>query len=64
VISQEDIVAYTAEIRKQVSRELEDASDNEIKSISNGILGNIAPTILELMNLKKPNLMSCESLLK
>ena len=38
--------------------------DNEIKSISNGILGNIAPTILELMNLKKPNLMSCESLLK
>ena len=38
--------------------------DNEIKKISDGILGDIAPTILELMKIKKPNLMTCESLLK
>jgi len=38
--------------------------DNEIKKISNGVLGDIAPTILELMKIKKPNLMTCESLLK
>ena len=38
--------------------------DNEIKKISDGVLGDIAPTILELMKIKKPNLMTCESLLK
>ena len=38
--------------------------DNKIKNISNGILGDIAPTILDLMNIKKPDLMTCVSLIK
>ena len=38
--------------------------DNDIKKISDGVLGDLAPTILELMKIKKPNLMTCESLLK
>ncbi len=32
--------------------------DNEIKSIKNGNLGDIAPTILKLMNIEKPELMT------
>ena len=38
--------------------------DNEIKNIDNGILGDIAPTILEIMNIVKPEKMTCKSLLK
>lgn len=37
--------------------------DPEIKKINNGILGDIAPTILELMGIEKPAVMTCKSLL-
>ena len=37
--------------------------DNDIKDIKDGILGDIAPTILELMGIKKPISMSQESLI-
>lgn len=37
--------------------------DKEIKSIKNGILGDIAPTVLELMGTSKPNEMTRKSLL-
>ena len=38
--------------------------ENEVNKISNGVLGDIAPTILDIMDIKKPHLMSCKSLLK
>ena len=37
--------------------------DKELKNINNGILGDIAPTILELMNIQQPQAMTCKSLL-
>ncbi|HET8837953.1 MAG TPA: 2,3-bisphosphoglycerate-independent phosphoglycerate mutase [Flavobacteriaceae bacterium] len=37
--------------------------DSEIKKINNGILGDIAPTILDLMSIDKPDLMTQNSLL-
>jgi 2,3-bisphosphoglycerate-independent phosphoglycerate mutase len=37
--------------------------DNELKNIKNGVLGDIAPTILELMGIQKPETMTCNSLL-
>ncbi|MBL4745852.1 MAG: 2,3-bisphosphoglycerate-independent phosphoglycerate mutase [Flavobacteriaceae bacterium] len=37
--------------------------DKDIKTINPGVLGNIAPTILELMGLEKPSEMKLESLL-
>ena len=37
--------------------------DNDIKKISNGVLGDIAPTILELMNINKPQKMTGKSLI-
>lgn len=37
--------------------------DKELKNIQNGVLGDIAPTILELMGIEKPEVMSCKSLL-
>ena len=37
--------------------------DKEIKSIKNGILGNIAPTILDLMGVDQPKEMTQDSLL-
>ncbi len=37
--------------------------DKDIKSIKDGILGDIAPTILELMGIEKPELMTQNSLL-
>ena len=37
--------------------------DNELKVIHDGVLGDIAPTILDLMGIKKPEAMSCKSLL-
>ena len=37
--------------------------DKEIKSINNGVLGDIAPTILALMQLEKPAVMTGQSLL-
>lgn len=37
--------------------------DKEIKSIKNGVLGDIAPTILRLMNIKKPKEMTQQSLI-
>lgn len=36
--------------------------DNTIKSVKNGILGDIAPTILYLMGIEKPEIMDRESL--
>ncbi len=36
--------------------------DNEIKSVRNGILGDIAPTILHLMGVEKPAIMDRNSL--
>ena len=37
--------------------------DKELKNIQNGVLGDIAPTILELMGVPQPNAMTCHSLL-
>lgn len=37
--------------------------DKTLKTINNGILGDIAPTILDLMGIKKPDVMTCKSLL-
>ena len=37
--------------------------DKELKTIHNGVLGDIAPTILELMGVKKPETMTQHSLL-
>ena len=37
--------------------------DNDIKEVKNGILADVAPTILKLMNLKKPKLMTGKSLI-
>jgi 2,3-bisphosphoglycerate-independent phosphoglycerate mutase len=37
--------------------------DNDITSIKDGILGDIAPTILDLMDIEKPELMTQHSLL-
>ncbi len=37
--------------------------DKDIKHIHNGVLGDLAPTILELMNLQQPEVMTCKSLL-
>ena len=38
--------------------------DKNLKSISDGILANIAPTILDLMGIDIPNEMTEKSLLK
>jgi len=37
--------------------------DHKIKNVSNGILADIAPTILDLMNINKPKLMTGKSLI-
>ena len=37
--------------------------DNEIKSVKNGILGDIAPTILDIMGIEKPEIMTQNSLI-
>lgn len=37
--------------------------DKDIKSIKDGVLSNIAPTVLELMGIEKPEIMTQESLL-
>jgi 2,3-bisphosphoglycerate-independent phosphoglycerate mutase len=37
--------------------------DEEIKKIENGVLGDIAPSILDIMNIKKPKEMTCKSLI-
>ena len=37
--------------------------DKDLKNINNGVLGDLAPTILELMGIKKPEAMTCKSLL-
>ena len=37
--------------------------DKQINKVFDGILGDIAPTILDLMNIKKPGLMTGESLI-
>jgi 2,3-bisphosphoglycerate-independent phosphoglycerate mutase len=37
--------------------------DKNLKNIQNGVLGDIAPTILELMGIPQPNAMTCHSLL-
>jgi len=37
--------------------------DKDLKNIQNGVLGDIAPTILELMGVAQPNAMTCHSLL-
>ena len=37
--------------------------DDEIKKIKDGVLGDIAPSILDIMNIKKPIKMTCESLI-
>ena len=36
--------------------------DKDLKHIQNGVLGDIAPTILELMGIQKPFVMTCHSL--
>jgi 2,3-bisphosphoglycerate-independent phosphoglycerate mutase len=37
--------------------------DPEIKSVKDGILGDIAPTVLKLMGIEKPTIMNRESLI-
>ena len=37
--------------------------DKDLTMIKNGVLGDIAPTILELMGIEKPAVMTCNSLL-
>ncbi len=37
--------------------------DKELQNIKNGVLGDIAPTILELMGIEKPLAMTQNSLL-
>lgn len=37
--------------------------DNDLKEIHDGVLGDIAPTILELMAIEQPKAMTCKSLL-
>ena len=37
--------------------------DNNIKKIQNGVLGDIAPTILDIMNIEIPKKMTCKSLI-
>ena len=37
--------------------------DKELKTINNGVLGDLAPTILELMGIEKPMVMTQNSLL-
>lgn len=37
--------------------------DKDLKNIQNGVLGDIAPTILELMGVPQPEAMTCHSLL-
>ncbi len=37
--------------------------DKELKTIHDGVLGDLAPTILELMGIQKPEVMTCKSLL-
>lgn len=37
--------------------------DQELKEIKDGVLGDIAPTILKLMGIDQPELMSCKSLI-
>ena len=39
------------------------AIDNDLKTINNGVLGDLAPTILELMGIEKPAAMTGKSLL-
>ncbi|WP_111660108.1 2,3-bisphosphoglycerate-independent phosphoglycerate mutase [Olleya aquimaris] len=36
--------------------------DQDLKSINNGVLGDIAPTILKLMGIEQPKAMTCKSL--
>ena len=38
--------------------------DKDIKSISNGILGDLAPTILKLIGIEKPDIMTQHSLIE
>jgi len=37
--------------------------DNELKQIKDGVLGDIAPTILKLMGIAQPELMTCKPLI-
>ncbi|KIX21812.1 phosphoglyceromutase [Flavobacterium sp. 316] len=37
--------------------------DNDLKNINNGVLGDIAPTILDLIGIEQPKSMICKSLL-
>jgi 2,3-bisphosphoglycerate-independent phosphoglycerate mutase len=37
--------------------------DPELKHINDGVLGDIAPTILALMGVKQPAAMSCKSII-
>ena len=38
--------------------------DNELKQIKDGILGDIAPTILDLMGIEQPEAMTQQSLIQ
>ena len=38
--------------------------DKDIKSISNGILGDLAPTILKLIGIEQPDIMTQHSLIE
>jgi 2,3-bisphosphoglycerate-independent phosphoglycerate mutase len=37
--------------------------DTDIKEIKDGVLGDIAPTILKMIGVEQPNTMTCSSLI-
>jgi tRNA uridine 5-carboxymethylaminomethyl modification enzyme len=58
VVSEEDIIIDNLNISS-----FNDSNYADLKEIKNGVLGDIAPTILKLMGIQQPEAMSCESLI-
>ena len=56
--------AYTFHTKNPVPFILASDKFKNKKLASDGILGNIAPTILEILEIEKPELMDKDSLLK
>lgn len=61
VMMNQDGTSNTAHTKNPVPIIIVDA---DVKSIENGILGDVAPTILDLMLINKPKLMTQKSLIK
>ena len=58
--NQAEELIKTAEVE---ARKLNTGEETELTTIQNGVLGDIAPTILDLMGIEKPTVMTCKSLL-